>query len=160
MKILRCITVFVLILTLLFLPSCGTGREPVSEKHVMKAWTGEFSEDKLTETITAYKAEYTPIKLDDTWKIIIPVDEAASNHLLPRIAYCGESFEELGSYIDLAGISELNKDSHEITIDCSWLNDPDSWVHKHPMWSFLIMVTTQSDENVFYYVRVTFDNSL
>ena len=154
MKTKQIISIIIVICCIFVCSSCNTK----AEKHILKAWSGGFSDAKLTEAITLYKAEYTPIKLDSTWQILVPIDETFSSYRISRISYCDDEFGEFTSYIDLTGISEYNNETRELIIDCSWLNDPDSWIYSHNTWSYLINVSTDAGEDTYYYVRVMFSN--
>ena len=156
MKIKRIVTFIMILCCILSCTSCAASKSP--DKHILKAWTGDFSQDKWKEAIITYKAEYTPFSLGDTWQITFTIDEDISGYRLPIIAYCDDEFGEMTSYIDSSGYSSYNEETHELTINNSWLSDTDSWVHKHNTWAYLIKAATTSGETVYYYLRVTFDN--
>lgn len=121
----------------------------------MKAWQGEFSEEKLKETITTYEKSYTPISLDETRKIVLSIDESIDSCRVVRASYVEEDFGELENYIDTHISVEYDQNAKELTVDCSFLNDKTSWVHTKPLWSLLIKADTTSGEEVYYYVRIT-----
>lgn len=122
---------------------------------VLKAWVGEYSEENHKQAIDAYKKEYRPIELDETGDVVIVVDEKLTNCHFPCIGAVGLGYSEMNNFIDLYQSSEYDEATNQIKFNLSWMLDSDSWVYSHKTWSFLIRATTQSGEQVYYYLRVT-----
>lgn len=152
MRIRQLFTILLTLCLILSLVGCHT----LSVHTPLKAWEGEFSTDKWKDAITAFEAGYTPITLDFTWKVTLKISEPLTGAKISMVSPVEDDFGETELYIDTYIPVEYNKQSGELSFDCSWLNDKSSWVHTKPLWSFLIQATTESGATVYYYTRVTF----
>lgn len=146
-----------LISLVISLPACMNS---TTETHSpLKAWQGEFSEEKLKEAITEYEKDYAPIPLSETGTIILSLDENIDSCRVTRVSYVEEDFGELENYIDTHISVEYDQETKELTIDCSFLNAKTSWVSTKPLWSLLIKAETTSAEVIYYYVRTAIDSN-
>ncbi|HCS72536.1 MAG TPA: hypothetical protein DIW17_01490 [Clostridiales bacterium] len=128
------------------------------ELNVMKAWTGDFSEEKLKQTIDKYKSDYAPFRVsnrEDAQNVTFYVKDDLDNFAVSRISSVGENYEELESYIDLAIDASYDMDAHTITIDVSWWYDASDWAQNYKTWSFLIRTVLEEQQTYFYY-RIDF----
>lgn len=157
MKFKRIVSLVLLICALLSLSACkdkSIGMDETLEdngKHTLKAWSGAFSEEQLKNAITTYEQEYTPIALDDTWQANVSLDESIKSFSITRVSPVGEDFSELQDFVDISVPAQYNKETGTLVIDCSFMNDPEK---SKTQWSFLLKVTTSSNEQIRYYTRV------
>ena len=126
---------------------------------VLKAWSGEFSEEKLKSTINLYQSNYKNIVLEkgNTSNISFETDFEVSSCSVSRLSRVdGTDIEvELHSYIDL--FIETSCDGRTVTIPINWwyVGD-DSWVNDYFIWSYLVRVKDTNDSIHYYYFRVDY----
>ena len=126
---------------------------------VLKAWSGEFSEEKLKSTINVYQRNYKNIVLEkgDTSSISFETDFEVSSCSVSRLSRVDDTDieVELNSYIDL--FIETNCDGRTVTIPINWwyVGD-DSWVNDYFIWSYLVRVKDTNDGIHYYYFRVDY----
>ena len=153
---------FVLSLTLLLVLVGCQGNQTQGSKtnsNVLKAWSGEFSEDKLKSAINEYQKNYTNIILEDgsTSSVSFETDFEVSScwvsHLSPADDMNIEI--ELNSYIDL--VIETKCEGKTVTIPIDWLyKDDDSGVNDPLIWSYLVGVKDANGSSHYYYFRVDY----
>ena len=125
----------------------------------LKAWSGEFSEEKLKSTINVYQSNYKNIVLEkgNTSSISFETDFEVSSCSVSRLSRVDDSDieVELHSYIDL--FIETNCDGRTVTIPINWwyVGD-DSWVNDYFIWSYLVRVKDTNDSIHYYYFRVDY----
>lgn len=157
MKFRRIISLVLLICALLSLSACKDKNIGMDEtfadngKHTLKAWSGAFSEEELKNAITTYEQEYTPIALDNAWQATVTLDVTIKSFSITRVSPVGDDFSELQDFVDLSVPAQYNKETGTLVIDCSFMNDPEN---SKTQWSFLLKVTTSSNEQIRYYTRV------
>ena len=147
----------ILALTLLMLlVGCQENR---SQNTVLKAWSGEFSEEKLKAAINEYQKDYENIILekDGDPSISFETDfevSSCSVSLLSRIDDTDIEVE-LHGYIDLALAASFDGKTVTIPVDW-WYEDDDSWVNDYLVWSYLVSVKDTDGGNHYYYFRVDY----
>lgn len=148
---------FILTFTILvLLVGC---QENHPENTVLKAWSGEFSEEKLISAINEYQSNYTNIVLEKggASSISFETDFEVSWCSVSRLSRTDDTDieVELHSYIDL--IVETHCDDRTVTIPVDWwYTGPDSWVNDYVVWSYLVRVTDSNGSNHYYYFRVDY----
>ena len=126
---------------------------------VLKAWSGEFSEEKLKSTINVYQSNYKNIVLEkgNTSNISFETDFEVSSCSVSRLSRVDDTDieVELHSYIDL--FIKTNCDGRTVTIPINWwyVGD-DSWVNDYFIWSYLVRVKDTNDSIHYYYFRVDY----
>lgn len=127
--------------------------------NVMKAWSGEFSEEKLKSAINEYQSNYTNIVLekDNASSVSFETDFEVSSCSMGRLSRTDDTDieVELNSYIDL--FLETNYDGRTVTIPLDWwYTGEDSWVNDYLVWSYLVHVKDANGSNHYYYFRVDY----
>ncbi|MBR2907566.1 MAG: hypothetical protein IKC26_05915 [Clostridia bacterium] len=131
---------------------------------VLKAWTGEFSEDKLKAAINEYQSSYHNIVFAGNGEgahieavdISFETDFEVSLCSVSRLAPVDDTDinVELNGYIDLALIPDC--DGKRVTVDAGWWHGDDDWVQSYPVWSYLVRLTDADDTVHYYYFRVDY----
>ena len=126
---------------------------------VLKAWSGEFSEEELKLAINAYQSNYANIvlKKGNTSSISFETDFEVSSCSVSRLSRVDDADieVELHSYIDL--IVETNCEDRTVTIPINWwYARDDSWVNDYFIWSYLVRVKDTNGSNHYYYFRVDY----
>ena len=157
----KLIAIVLALISMLMLVGCN---EPQSESvnisdHVLKAWEGEFSEEKLIGAIHTYQKDYTNIILekDKASSVSFETDCRVSSCSVVRLARTDDTDmnAELKGYIDL--FVETNCDGRKVTISTDWwYSDDDSWVNDYPVWSYLIRVIDMGGNEHYYYFRTDY----
>mgnify|MGYP003304115541 CR=1 FL=1 len=135
--------------------SIATNKTPT----VMKAWSGEFSEEELKSAITEYQSNYTKIVLDhgSNASVSFETDFEVSSCSVSRLSRVDDTDieVELHSYIDL--FIKTNCDGRTVTIPINWwyVGD-DSWVNDYFIWSYLVCVKDTNGNDHYYYFRVDY----
>lgn len=127
--------------------------------NVLKAWSGDFSEEKLKSAINEYQSNYTNIVLekDNTSSVSFETDFEVSSCSMGRLSRTDDTDieVELNSYIDL--FLETNYDGRTVTIPLDWwYTGEDSWVNDYLVWSYLVHVKDANGSNHYYYFRVDY----
>ena len=126
---------------------------------VLKAWSGEFSEEKLKSTINAYQSNYKNVVLEkgNTSRISFETDFEVLSCSVSRLSRVDDTDieVELHSYIDL--IIETNREDRTVTIPINWwYTRNDSWVNDYFIWSYLVCVKDTNGSDHYYYFRVDY----
>ena len=126
---------------------------------VLKAWSGEFSEEELRSTINEYQSNYTSIVLEEgsAPSVSFETDFEASSCSVIRLSRTDATDIEieLNGYIDL--FIEANCDGRTVTIPIDWwYTGNDSWVNDYFVWSYLVHVKDTNGSNHYYYFRVDY----
>lgn len=127
---------------------------------VLKAWTGEFSEEKLMAAINEYQSKYTPIVIESevTSAVSFEVDFEVSSCSVVRLSKVDDANTsvELRGYIDL--FLSTNCEGKNVTIPTGWwYRDYTSWVKEdYPIWSYLIRLKDVDGAEHYYYFRVNY----
>ena len=127
--------------------------------NVMKAWSGEFSEEELKSAITEYQSNYTNIVLKhgSAASVSFETDFEVSSCSVSRLSRTDDTDIEieLQSYIDLFIETKCNGLMVTIPIDW-WYAGDDSWVNDYLVWSYLIRVKDTNGSSHYYYFRVDY----
>ena len=138
----------------------GKSSNPITPNTtVLKAWSGEFSEEELKSAINEYQKNYTIIALEKNGKssISFEADFEVSSCSVTRLSLVDDTNieVELDSYIDLW--IETNCDGRTVTIPINWwYAGDDSWVNDYFIWSYLVRVKDTNGSNHYYYFRVDY----
>ena len=127
--------------------------------NVMKAWSGEFSEEELKSAITEYQSNYTNIVLKhgSAASVSFETDFEVSSCSVSRLSRTDDTDIEieLQSYIDLFIETKCNGLMVTIPIDW-WYAGDDSWVNDYLVWSYLVRVKDTNGSSHYYYFRVDY----
>ena len=126
---------------------------------VLKAWSGEFSEEKLEAAIKEYQSNYTTINLggDRAVNISFETDFETSSCSVIRLSPANDANIdiELHSYIDLS--LETSCQNRTVIVPVNWwYTNDNSRLHDHSVWSYLVRVTDTNGSNHYYYFRVNY----
>ena len=133
---------------------------PKKENTVLKAWTGEYSEEERKEAIKDYKKNYSSYIVKNTKEdtsFTFEVDHEIASVSVPLISKVDNSNEttELNGYIDL--FVDTTYEKNRVSVDISWWYlGVDSLTNKHPLWSYLVCVTDTDSNNHYYYFRADY----
>ncbi len=148
----------ILVVCLLF-PSC-TGTEGVTSKeHILKAWSGEFSEEALISTIEEYRSNYQPVgSADKSVSVTIETDFDISSYTVSRISKVDDSNieVELHGYIDL--IIDTERNGRQITFKTDWWHRAGEKTKKYTIWSYLVLIRDTEGEDHYYYFRTDYSS--
>lgn len=127
--------------------------------NVLKAWSGEFSEEELKSAINEYQSNYTNVVLEkgNASSVSFETDFEVSSCSISRLSRIDDkNIEvELHSYIDL--YVETSCDGRTVTIPIDWwYAREDSWVNDYSIWSYLVCVKDANGSNHYYYFRVDY----
>ena len=126
---------------------------------VLKAWSGEFSEEKLKSTINVYQSNYKNIVLEKgkTSNISFETDFEVSSCSVPLISLVDDTDIEVELHSSIYLFIEPNCDGRTVTIPINWwyVGD-DSWVNDYFIWSYLVRVKDTNDGIHYYYFRVDY----
>ena len=164
----RSIALFLIFTILLVFVGCQATQAPSTETsstaneqnvNVMKAWSGEFSEEKLKQAINEYKSNYTNIVLErhSASNVSFETDLDISSCSVSRLAQVDDSNIEieLHNYIDL--LIEVKCDGGTVTVPIDWwYTGDDSWVNDHFVWSYLVYIEDANGGSHYYYFRVDY----
>ena len=136
-------------------PSTGSNQAP----HVLKAWTGDFSEEKLLDAINKYQSNYDNIVFKSTTEmenVSFETDFEVASCSVSRVSRVDKNDTncELTSYLDL--YVKTSFDGHKVTIATDWWNVDGDWVKNHPIWSYLVRITDKGGNNHYYYFRTDY----
>ena len=127
--------------------------------NVMKAWSGEFSEEELKTAITEYQSNYTNIVLEhgSAASVSFETDFEVSSCSVSRLSRTDDTDIEieLQSYIDLFIETKCNGLMVTIPIDW-WHAEGDSWVNDYLVWSYLVRAIDTNGISHYYYFRVDY----
>ena len=132
------------------------GEPEVIRQHVMKAWTGEFSEEKLKTTILAYPGVCDGFE-GSVNMVTFTVDFEPVSCSVSRLAAVSaqDIGEELKGYIDFA--PGCNIQGQKVMIDTGWwLDHTGEWTQSRSLWSYLVRLTDAQGETHYYYFRVNY----
>ena len=155
------LTAFVLAFTILFLFMGCQANTAAKDENVMKAWSGEFSEEKLKSAINEYKKNYTTVTLEKGGKssISFVADVDVSSCSISRLSHVDDTNieVELHSYIYL--FIKTNCDGRTVTIPLDWwYTGESSWVNNYLVWSYLVHVKDVNGGSHYYYFRVDYSD--
>ena len=126
---------------------------------VLKAWSGEFSEEKLKSTINVYQSNYKNIVLEkgNTSSISFETDFEVSSCSVSRLSRVDDTDIEVELHSSIYLFIEPNCDGRTVTIPINWwyVGD-DSWVNDYFIWSYLVCVKDTNDSIHYYYFRVDY----
>ena len=128
--------------------------------HVLKAWTGEFSEEEQwIHAINEYQNNYDNIVLPktkgETTDVTFETDFEAIGCSVVMLSHVDDTDinVELKGYIDLALLTEC--DGNQVTVPIDWWYG-DNWVNDHPVWSYLVCVRDAEGAAHYYYFRTEY----
>ena len=135
--------------------SIATNKTPT----VMKAWSGEFSEEKLRAAINEYQSNYTKIVLEhgSNDSVSFETDFEVSSCSVSRLSQIDDTDIEieLNGYIDL--FIETKCAGRMVTIPIDWWHvEGDSWVNDYLVWSYLVRAIDTNGSSHYYYFRVDY----
>jgi hypothetical protein len=127
--------------------------------NVLKAWSGEFSEEKLKSAINEYQGNYANIVLEkgDVSTVSFETDFKATSCSVIRLSPTDDTNTEveLNGYIDL--FLETHCDGTTVTVPIHWwYAENDSWVNDYLVWSYLVRVKDAFGANHYYYFRIDY----
>lgn len=136
-------------------PSTGSNQKP----HILKAWTGDFSEEKLLDAINKYQSNYDNIVFKSTIEmenVSFETDFEVASCSVSRLSRVDENDIkcEMTSYIDQ--FIETSFEGHKVTIATDWWNVDGDWVKNHTIWSYLIRMTDKDGNVHYYYFRTDY----
>lgn len=134
--------------------------ENQTKNHVLAAWTGEFTEDKLQKAIKEYQEHYTPFDSDKPTgitKVSFETDFDILEYSVSRLSSVDDSDAniELNGYIDSS--IQTEQEGRKISVDTGWWYSSDGWTQNFPVWSYLVHVKDSAGTVHYYYFRVMWD---
>ncbi len=138
-------------------------RQPSSQtnKNILHAWTGDFSEEKLKNAIDEYQRNYDNIVFHDTTSassVSFDTDFNVVSCSVTRLSHTktDDIYAEFNTYIDL--FVETECDGKTVTIHTDWyLTENDgSWEKNYPVWSYLVQLKDADSITHYYYFRVDY----
>ncbi len=148
----------ILAVCLLF-PGCTDTDGITSKEHILKAWSGEFSEEALISTIEEYRSNYQPVECsDESVSVTIETDFDISSYTVSRISKVDDSDieVELNGYIDL--IIDTERDGRQITVKTDWWHRASEKTKKYTIWSYLVLVRDTEGGEHYYYFRTDYSS--
>lgn len=148
------------VLSVVFLTDPTSDNDAISPEgeNILHAWSGEYSDDNLTEAIKKYEESYKPITVSKKSELTFPVNIKAK-HVSLRLA----AAEENNPTFEISRV--LNHDvkteirTEEIFVDIGWRYGSSNGM-KQSLWSYLVTVTDENDVKHNYYFRVSYDLSV
>ena len=127
--------------------------------NVLKAGSGEFSEEEIKSAINEYKSNYTNVVLErgGAASVSFETDFEVSSCSVTRLSQTDDTDIEieLHGYIDL--FIETNYEGRTVTIPIDWwYQGEDSWVNNCLIWSYLVRVEDVNGNSHYYYFRVDY----
>ncbi|MBR4971755.1 MAG: hypothetical protein IKY59_02160 [Oscillospiraceae bacterium] len=152
--------IFVILLSAILvfsLASCGTNQT----NGVLKAWTGDYSEEQFVNAINEYQTNYKPIVSDGKTKMVsvsFDTDFEISSCSVPRVSFVDNNDidAELSGGICLA--VETTFDGKEVTVSTDWWLDASDWTKDYPIWSYLVCVKDMDGVAHYYYFRTDYSS--
>ena len=124
-----------------------------------KAWSGEFSEEKLRTAINEYKSECNTLVLenDSISTVSFKVDHSAKSCSVVRLSPVDDSNIELelSTYIDTFLETKCEGDTVSIPVDW-WCRDNGGVTKDRYVWSYLVRVQDADGGEHYYYFRVDY----
>lgn len=127
--------------------------------NVMKAWSGEFSEEDLKLAINEYQMNYANVVLEKGGmsSISFETDFEVSSCSIGRLSRTDDTDMEVELYGYIDRFLETNYDGRTVTIPLDWwYTGQDSWVNDYLVWSYLVRVKDANGSNHYYYFRVDY----
>lgn len=150
---------FVLAFTILMLLVGCQDTQSQNKPNVMKAWSGEFSDETLKSAIKEYQNNYANVvlKKGGASSVSFETDFEISSCSVSRLSITDDTDldVELNGYIDLYIATNRNGRTVTIPIDW-WYTGSDSWVNDYLIWSYLIHVKDVDGNSHYYYFRVDY----
>lgn len=129
-----------------------------TDKNVIKAWSGDYSEEKRKDVINNYVKNCTPVtfqNIGDNKSVSFEVDFDVVSGYTAIISAVDNSDinKELNGYTD--NIIRAQTDGKKVTLDVSiWYND--SLKQRYRVWSYLVNLEDTDGNIHFYYFRVDY----
>lgn len=147
--------IFLLATFMAIIVGCAEDQTPMES--VLFVNDGDFSEERLVETITQYQqicVPFTGSEKNDT--VSFGVDFDVKSCSITRLSHVDDSDmqTELQGYIDLIVDTSIN--GKEVNVDTSWWYDSGEWTQQSALWSYLIRVEDRNGEYHSYYFRVDY----
>lgn len=135
------------------------GEPAPNSGNVVKAWTGEFSEEILKDTIRVYREGFTPFASGNGEKlsqVSFETDFQITSGGVARLAFVDDSDPavELKSYIDL--YVDMIWNSNCATVITDWWYLDSGWAKQHPLWGYLVWLKDESGMSHYYYFRTEY----
>ena len=150
----------VLVFTILVLLVGCQGNQPSNAEapnksaNVLKAWSGQFSQEELMSAIHEWKSNYTNIVLekDGASNLSFETDFEVSSCSVIYLSPVDDTdiSVELNGYIDLSVQTESK--GKTVTVSIDWWDSEDDYL----VWSYLIRVKDTDGGNHYYYFRVDY----
>jgi hypothetical protein len=151
----RLITLILASAFLLSLVGCQELMKDTGKKSgVLKAWSGEFSEERLKSAINEYKNDYVNIVYAQNGATVsFETDFEAVSCSVSRLSHVDDNdiSTELDGYIDLYITTNCNGRSISVPIDW-WLSDGNNYM----LWSYLLRVKDIDGRDHYFYFRVDY----
>ncbi len=126
-----------------------------AKEHILKAWTGDFSEEKLINTINEYQNNYDTIVCNDESpkEVSFEADfEVAACSVTRLSSVDNEDIEvELHGYIDLS-VQTLCS-GNKVTVPIDWWHSGNK---VEPVWSYLVCARDAEGVKHYYYFRTDY----
>ena len=135
------------------------GAPAENSDQVMKAWTGEFSEEALKDAIRTYREGFAPFASGNGEKlsqVSFETDFIIASGGVARLAFVDENDPavELKSYVDL--FVDMIWNGNCATVITDWWYLDDSWTKERPLWGYLIWLKDESGTIHYYYFRTDY----
>ena len=133
--------------------------QAIGENELLKAWTGDFTEEKLKAAIEEYQTNYTTVSLSApsrTACVSFETDFDVASCGVIRLSPTDENdiSVELDGYIDLT--LETKREGNKVTIATGWWYRDDSWANDYPVWSYLVLLKDINGVTYYYYFRIDY----
>lgn len=129
---------------------------------VMKAWMGDYSDEKFINAINEYQNNYSPIVSDGKAEITNVSFEtdfeiaSCSVHIVSSVENNDINAELQGAiYLYV----ESTFDGKEVTVSTDWWYDNDDWTKNYTIWSYLVCVKDMDGAKHYYYFRTDYSSN-
>lgn len=158
------ITAFVLALVcLLSLAACEANHEVNQTDNVLKAWSGDFSEDNFKNAIIEYQDNnYTPITAkgnNELSEVTFKTDHEISSCKVIKTSTVKNNDIDLEMNGGIYLIVESKFDSNNVTVSTGWWYDSDDWAKDYTIWSYIVRVEDTNGNEHYYYFRTDYSSS-
>lgn len=140
------------------LVSCGTNQT----SGVLKAWTGDYSDEQFIDAINEYQTNYNSIISDgkaEISSVSFNTDFEIVSCSVPRVSFVDNNDidSELNGGIYLA--VETTFDGKEVIVSTDWWYDGSDWTKDYPIWSYLVCVKDADGVAHYYYFRTDYSSN-
>lgn len=130
-------------------------------ENILKAWTGDFSEDKLIKAIKSYQNDYKSIVFQSEADASIVTFETPfeiSSCSVTRLSVVDDNDinVELRGSIYLSVKTSFDK--NKATVSTNWWLSNTDWTRNCSVWSYLVHIKDVYGAEHYYYFRVDYSN--